>query len=78
MLGGEKLQEFDFPETAARHYLLQLSREALEKVNGSRLRSLAKMRLEREAIGRGSLMVAAENMECGFYGVLNSDIRKMF
>ena len=50
MLDGEKLPEFDSPEAAAQHYLPQLSRAELEKVNRDLIQTLQNLRVEREDI----------------------------
>ena len=50
MLDGEKLDKFDSPEAAAQHFLPQRSRAELEKVNDNLIKTLQKVRAEREDI----------------------------
>ena len=50
MLNGEKLQAFDSPIDAAEYYAPKLSREMLENQNIELVRTLQKMRAEREDI----------------------------
>ena len=50
MLEGEKLPKFDSPEAAAQHYLPQLSRDELETLNDSLIKTLRRMKTEREDI----------------------------
>ena len=48
MLDGEKLPSFDSHQALSNHYLPQLSRDELEKVNAELIGTLDKMREERE------------------------------
>ena len=50
MLNGGKLQAFDSPIDAAEYYTPKLSREMLENQNIELVRTLQKMRVEREDI----------------------------
>ena len=50
MLNGEKLPKFDSPEKAADVYVAHLTREQLEKVIKDLIKTLQKMRTEREDI----------------------------
>ena len=50
MLNGEKLPHFNSPEEAAGAYMAHLTREQLEKVNNDLIKTLQKMRTEREDI----------------------------
>ena len=50
MLEGEKLPKFDSLEATAQYYLPQLSRAELEKVNDDLIKTLQKMKTEREDI----------------------------
>ena len=50
MLEGEKLPKFNSLEATAQHYLPLLSRDELEKVNDDLIKTLQKMKDEREDI----------------------------
>ena len=50
MLEGEKLPKLDSLEATAQYYLPQLSRAELEKVNDDLIKTLQKMKAEREDI----------------------------
>ena len=50
MLDGEKLPKFDSLQATAQHYLPLLSRDELEKVNNDLIKTLQKMKDEREDI----------------------------
>ncbi len=50
MLNGEQLQKFDTLDEAAKHHMPSMTREALEAMNTELIRTLIKMRVEREDI----------------------------
>ena len=50
MLDGEKLPKFDSPQAVAQYYLPQLLRDEREKVNNELIKTLQKMKVEREDI----------------------------
>ena len=50
MLEGEKVPKFDSLQATAQHYLPLLSRDELEKVNDDLIKTLQKMKDEREDI----------------------------
>ncbi len=52
MLDGEKLQKFHSPEAAAEHHMPGMTRQGLEDLNTELVRTLQKMRVEREDIKR--------------------------